>query len=503
MTPLITALTGRIGLPLSMLVASLLFRSLSFVPAVIDTDEGLYIVQAREWLAGTWPLIGVWDMHPIGAPALAALALTLPLPVILAIRVAGAIAVAGTGTALVILARTLGLPPVPAYAAGLLSVALTVNLGGLATNTEILFAPFAVAALAIAAREAVAALDEGEAPRLGALAAAGLLIGVALTIKTIAFFEGCFAFAIVAGAGLASRELPPSRLPVFALVYAAACGLPTFAIAIAYAAQGAFGVFLDVWFVAPFRYVGARVVVRDAAWMVVSVILFLAWPFLLAAMTLLPGAGVARPARFGAAWLLAAALSIAAPGMYFNHYFLILLPPLSLLAAAGAWALARRIIPARPGLVLTVMLGALAMNSWLADAARRVELGPGFRRADPVREVAQAVREAAPAGATIYVVNYHPVVYVLAEMAVPTRFVFPAHLAGWYSGVTGIDADAEVDRVLAARPAVIVVDRGWWTAIRPPVRPMIEAALARDYVFHARVLEANGPVEIHRLKDNP
>lgn len=503
MNPLVTALTGRIGLPLSMLVASLLFRSLSFVAAVIDTDEGLYIVQAREWLAGTWPLIGVWDMHPIGAPAVAALAMMLPLPTILAIRLAGAVAVAATGTALVVLGRTLGLPAAAAYAGGILSVALTVNLGGLATNTEILFAPFAVTALAIAAKEAVAALDEGEAPGLGALAGSGLLIGIALTIKTIAFFEGCFVFAVIAGAGLVSRELPPRRLPLFALVYAAACGFPTFAIAIAYAAQGAFGVFVDVWFVAPFRYVGARIAFRDAAWMTVSVVLFLAWPFALAAATLLPGAGVARPAQFGAAWLIVGVVSIAAPGMYFNHYFLILLPPLSLLAAAGAWALARALMPARPGLLLSVMIGVLAVNSWVADAARRVELGPGFRRADPVRQVADAVRAAAPDGAAIYVVNYHAVIYALSGMAVPTRYVFPAHLAGWYSGVTGIDADAEVARVLAARPAAIVVDRGWWTAIRPPIRQMIEAALARDYVLAARVQEANGPVEIYRLRGEP
>lgn len=503
MNPLLATLTGRLGLPLSMLAAALLFRSLSFVPTVIDTDEGLYIVQAREWLAGTWPLIGVWDMHPIGAPALAAFAMMLPVPVIFAMRLAGAIAVAATATALVVLARALGLAPVAAYGAGVLSVALTVNLGGLATNTEILFAPFAVTALAIATREAVAALDEGEAPRTRALIAAGLLVGIALTIKTIAFFEGCFVFAVIVGAGLASGELPLRRVPLLALLYAAACAFPTLVIALAYAVQGAFGVFVEVWFVAPFRYVAARIAFRDAAWMVVSVVLFLAWPFALTAATLLPGAGVARPARFGAAWLVVAAISVAAPGMYFNHYFLILLPPLALLAASGAWALAGVIMPARPGLLVSVMLGVLAMNSWVSDAARRVELGPGFRREDPVRRVAEAVRAAVPPGSTIYVANYHPVVYVLADMALPTRFVFPAHLAGWYSGVTGIDADAEVARVLAGRPAAIVVDRGWWTAIRPPLRPVIEAALARDYEFHARVLESNGPVEIYRLRGAP
>jgi hypothetical protein len=496
-------LTGRVGLPLSMLAASLVLRSLSFVPAVIDTDEGLYILQAREWLAGTWPLIGVWDMHPIGAPALVSLALMLPLPVIFAVRLLGAVAVAASGTALFALGRTLGLPAVPAYAAGLLSVALTTKFGGLATNTEVLFAPFIVTALAVAAREAVRTLDEGSPPRGTRVVLAGLVVGVALVIKPVAFFEGCFAFLVIVGPALAERQITLLRLLRLALLYAASCAAATALIALAYAVQGAFGIFLDVWFIAPFRYLGAAIAFRDGAWMLVSVVLFLLWPIMLSAAAALPGGGVGRTAWFGLGWLVATTLAIAAPGQFFNHYFLIWLPPLSLLAAAGAWALAQRVLPARPGLLLAAVLGFIAADYWVGDAARRIEVGPGFRRADPVRLVAQSLRDTVPEGSVVFIANYHPVVYVLADMEVPTRFAFPQHLAGWYSGVTGIDADAELARVLAARPAAVVVDRGWWTAIRPPARGVIEAALARDYAFAARVLEANGPVEIYRLKDAP
>ncbi|QXM24701.1 hypothetical protein KO353_16040 [Elioraea tepida] len=501
MSPLVPALTSPVGLALSMLAASLALRSLSFVPAVIDTDEGLYILQARDWLAGTWPLIGVWDMHPIGAPALVALALMLPLPVIFAVRLLGAVAVAVAGTALFALARVLGLPAVPAYAAGLLSIALTTNFGGLATNTEVLFSPFVVAALALAAREGVRTLDDLQPPRPVRIALAGLLVGIALVIKSVAFFEGCFAFAVMVGPALTKRLLAPPALLRHAALYTAACGAPTLLVGLAYAAQGAFDIFLDVWFVAPFRYLGAAITFRDGAWMLVAVTLFLIWPIVLAAATALPGGEVRRVAGFGLGWLVATTLAIAAPGQFFNHYFLIWQPPLSLLAAAGAWALARRILPARPGLLLAAALGFIAADTWTGDAARRIETGPGFRRADPIRLVAQSLREIVPEGSTVYIANYHPVVYVLSGMAVPTRFAFPQHLAGWYSGVTGIDADAELDRVLAARPAAIVVDRGWWTAMRPPARAAIEATLGRHYEFAARVLEANGPVEIYRLRD--
>ena len=503
MSPLVPVLTGRVGLPLSMLAASLALRSLSFVPAVIDTDEGLYILQAREWLAGTWPLIGVWDMHPIGAPALVALALMLPLPVVFAVRLLGAIAVAASGTALFALARTLGLPAVPAYAAGLLSIALTSNFGGLATNTEVLFAPFLITALAISAREGVRALDDWQPPRQGRVALAGLLVGIALLIKPVAFFEGCFAFVVMVGPALAARLVSPAVLLRLAALYAASCGAATALVGLAYAAQGAFGIFLDVWFAAPFRYLGAAISFRDGAWMLVAVILFLIWPIVLAAAAALPGADVARVAWFGLGWLAATTLAVAAPGQFFNHYFLIWQPPLSLLAASGAWALARRVLPSRPGLLLAAVIGFIASDYWTGDAARRIETGPGFRRADPVRLVADALRETVAEGSVVFIANYHPVVYVLADMAVPTRFAFPQHLAGWYSGVTGIDADAELARVLAARPAAIVVDRGWWTAMRPPARATIEATLARDYAFAARVLEQNGPVEIYRLKDAP
>ena len=496
---------SRLGLPLALFGAALLFRALAFVPAVIDTDEGLYILQAREWLSGTWPLIGVWDMHPIGAPALIALAMLLPLDPVIAVRLLGAASVAATATALAALGRTLGLPAPVAAGAGLLSVALSVLFGGLATNTEILFAPFIVTALALAAREGVATLDRGEPPRAGPLVAVGLVAGIALTIKPVAFFEGCFAFAVAVGPAVLLREIAPARLLLLAGLYAAAAGAPTALIALAYLAQGALSVFVDVWFAAPFRYVGAAIALRDAAWMVVAALLFLAWPLVLAiaAVPLRRRVGSGRAVAFGIAWFAVATLAVAAPGMFFNHHFLVWLPPVALLAAAGAWAVAGLLAPHDRALVAGAMIALVAADAWVTDAAKRIETGPGFRRADPVRAVARSLSGTVPPGSTVWIVNYHPVVYVLADMAVPTRFAFPQHLAGWYSGVTGIDADAEIDRVLASRPAAIVVDRGWWSAIRPPIRGVVEAALARDYAFAARVLEANGPVEIYRLRGAP
>lgn len=123
-----------------MLAAALLCRWMAFVPAVIDTDEGLYMLQAREWLRGNWPFVAVWDMHPPGAPALIALALAILGESIRSVRLLGAFCVAVTGWALDGLVRAAGGAPALALTAGLAYVVLTPTLTGLATNTEILFA---------------------------------------------------------------------------------------------------------------------------------------------------------------------------------------------------------------------------------------------------------------------------------------------------------------------------------------------------------------------------
>ncbi len=50
--------------PLLMLLAAFLLRAASFRLSVIDWDESLYLLQAREWLRGGWPLVATWDIHP-------------------------------------------------------------------------------------------------------------------------------------------------------------------------------------------------------------------------------------------------------------------------------------------------------------------------------------------------------------------------------------------------------------------------------------------------------
>jgi hypothetical protein len=62
--------------------------------------------------------------------------------------------------------------------------------------------------------------------------------------------------------------------------------------------------------------------------------------------------------------------------------------------------------------------------------------------------------------------------------------------------------EVELARVLAARPRVIVVDRGWMQTMRRPAAAQVLAAVAEEYDLAATVAEQRGPVEIYRLREH-
>ena len=219
--------------PLFFFALALVLRVFSFVAAVIDTDEGLYMLQAREWLRGGWPLVAVWDMHPVGAPAIFAVTMAIFGEGIWVLRVLGAACVAATASALSHAVRYAGGSPAIGLAAGVFYIAHSGLLGGLATNTEILFAPLVGWAMALGLRGAVDALERNKAPRWRDLAMMGGLIGFALTIKPVTFFEGSLAWLILVLPALRLGLIGLPRLFALAAAYAAICATPTLLVAVA------------------------------------------------------------------------------------------------------------------------------------------------------------------------------------------------------------------------------------------------------------------------------
>jgi 4-amino-4-deoxy-L-arabinose transferase-like glycosyltransferase len=490
--------------PLLFLLAAVLLRSLTFLQAVFDTDEGLYIVQAREWLRGNWPIVAIWDMHPVGAPAMFAAAFAVFGQSMVTVRLLAILCVTATAWAIFGLVRAAGAPRTVGLGAGMIYLAFSVRLGGAATNTEILFAPFVVLALAVGVAGTRGVLALGEAPRTAQLIGMGLAMGCAFAIKPVVTPEGCLAFALLTFPALAMRLLPVRRFLLWALAYAGLVLVPTALLGLAYALRGELMAFLDGSFFAPFRYSLGRLPLPEAIRYTAVTALTLIWPIALAALAVMRWGGRrgtgGRLTRIGLIWFGCATIAVVGPGFFFQHYFLMWLPPLAVLAGLGAWVFARIARPGWRRFAYALTIGAVVIHSWLGAFVPRLDRGIGIALPDPVQEVAAAIRQELAPGETIFIANYHPVVYFLAGAEVPTRYIFPAQLTGNHYQVTGIDPEEEVRRILGTQPRMIVVDRGWWWSIRPEAATLIEAALSEDYELAETVAEERGPVEIWRRR---
>jgi hypothetical protein len=215
---------------LVVILAAVVLRAPGYTASVLDPDEGLYLAQAAAWLQGGWPFLAVWDMHPLGAPAMLLAAKALVPDPVLAMRLTGTLAVAATALGLRAIALLFGAGPVTALSVGLLYIAHSTVLGGLATNTEILFAPWVVMAAFLLLREA----RSDEPARPGIVAGAGLLVGLALLIKQVVALEAsvlwltmvvepgrpvAFRGAWSSSSRFSSRSAPACRLGSWALGY--------------------------------------------------------------------------------------------------------------------------------------------------------------------------------------------------------------------------------------------------------------------------------------------
>jgi len=481
------------------LLAAFLLRSPGILRAAIDPDEGLYILQAQAWMGGGWPYLAVWDMHPPGAPALLMPVLAVVGDPVLALRLTGVLAVATTASLLCGTARLLGAGSATSLAAGLLFIAYSVLPGGLATNTEILFAPFVAAVARLLLNDVL----RGHPPRASLVFAAGLCAGVALWVKQTTALESSALWLTMLGLAMAARPIAWWRVAVQAALFALGAGAPTLGVAAGYAATGHFEPWLRGNLLAPLAYPGEDGIAPGLR-LGLAVALPPLSPLLLACAGLaFPDPLARRAGLLLSPWLGAAALAVALPGKWYDHYFLVLAAPLSIIAAFALAAIARHALRpelSRPGFAILVGLSAAVPVAAMLHP--RLAHGIGLREADPVRQVAHAVTRELRPGEALFVANWHSITYALARQRPPTRYAFPFHLSGRIQGLTGEDMDAELARVLAIPPGVIVLaaDEVRWRGMRAAARAAIETQVRRDYDLVASVHDGVGEVQVWRRR---
>ena len=174
---------------LALLAALVMVLRLPALPqSVVDWDESIYLLMARSMLQGHAPYTVIWDNKPPGLYALFALAQIVFGQTVLAMRLLAMLAVTATCFLLWLYGSILLGSWAIGALAGLFYAVFSMQNGGLASNAEIMWAPFTVAAfLLLGQRTGVpATLQPGR--RLTFLVI-GLLLGIAIQIKAVAGME--------------------------------------------------------------------------------------------------------------------------------------------------------------------------------------------------------------------------------------------------------------------------------------------------------------------------
>jgi len=422
---------------------------------VIHVDEQYYLLVGDRMLHGAVPYVDFWDRKPPGLFLLFAAMRLLPGDGILAYQLTATLFAALTAGMIALSARRLGARTVGAAAAGCAYLLWLGFLSGRGGQSPVFYNLFMAAAGWLTLRlPALAAARDKRAIALQG-AAACLLAGLAIQTKYTPAVEGAFF-------GLAHcwyLHRAGARLPLLGAAAAlwALLGLaPTLAAIGWYHAQGP-AVFASFWFsnfasVALRRgYPAAKIAGRLAGTTAQLS------PFLVAAALSWRWQPAARRAELGVAlgWLVAALIGFAMIGAFFDHYALPLLVPFAIVAAP-ALGRCRRLLAA-------------------SAAAAAILFAVHWETEPDDRATAQAAARIVAAHADQgcpYVFAGDSVLYLLGHACVPTAYAFPSTLAyAAEQGATGIDEAAEVRRIMAARPPVVVT-------MDPPLAPWNQQSLA-------------------------
>jgi hypothetical protein len=439
-------------------------RFQQFGNPIIHIDEQFYLLVGDRMLHGMVPYIDIFDRKPIGLFLLYAAIRCLGGSGIIQYQlVAAAFAV---GTAWVIFRSALRITnPTGATLAGalyLLWIPLLTGQGGQSPVFYNFFVALAAWLIMPGDREA----SDGALLKRGTCAM--LLIGIALQIKYSALFEGMF-FGIY----LLWRSFRLSRMRHIVrngTLWVAAALLPTIIAASFYWWRGSLAEF---WF-ANFESIRLRgsLDAGDSAKNAATLALYLSVLLIVAASgakAMITRRNAPPAAGFVTGWLLVALVSVIGFGYYFDHYGLPVVAPAALCAAPFLGDRKKRLWSS------LVLAGALGACLLLPYKHQRLRGTPA--------EFNALVSVIAPfSGGGLLVWDNLPALYYATHAPLPGRYPFPTHLRDNNElGAIGVDRDAELARIMANQPKVVVVEQGKPGAVLGESTLRLMGDLRRDY----------------------
>ena len=345
---------------------------------------------------------------------------------------------------------------------------------GFLGDAEVLLAPFATAAILLACGEDVA---------LSTAAVAGLLGGCALQMKLSALPIVALPMLVLA------RHARRPRRAVAA--YFCAALAPFVLEAALYARADALPAFLDANVGATLRRTsGLRsgILSENLGWFFAQLRIY-APAFELALVALPAVARRQRLAAFG--WPAAALASIVGIGEFYDRQFVLTQAPIALLGGIGLRAtidyVRKRFSERGAALVLAVVfLATFALHDYwetaqaLTIAYHRAILREPAYRAGSHAEIVVALRALRPR--SLFVIQESPTLYDELAVASPTRYAYTDHLLdARLAAMTGVPGPAELQRIFARHPAVVVAGSYREPRFDRAAVSVIERRLRADY----------------------
>jgi hypothetical protein len=299
--------------------------------------------------------------------------------------------------------------------------------------------------------------------------AAMLLCGLAMTFKQISFIEGGF-FGLGFLWLFMRREASMAWMAVTALAMIAVALLPSALSLLGFALAGPaqLDAFVSASFTSLFKKGGWEAAAKLAG--LTYFVLFLG-PLLIMAIA---GAHDRRKLRAFTTqdqlligWMAAAVLGYAAIPHFFDHYTLPVVVPLAISAST--------LFDRSSGkLFFAALVAFCVMQPPIRDLAKSRRSQAEFARV--VRAVDESRR-----GGCIYIGDGPTRLYSVTGACTVTHYLFPDHLnLSIEAGAVGVDTAMELNRILAARPAVIVTQGRNPRRYSPAYRAFL-AHVRRDY----------------------
>ena len=468
--------TGKYNLIIGaiFLVAAALSRLPSFFTSVYDWDESLYFMMAEQWRAGHLPYIALWDNKPVGIYAIFTVFQDIFGDRLFAMRIAVVIFVAATAFVIFKIAGTMRyhdkrLLNRSGLLAGLAFILCSISNDGLAANTEL----FMITFTSLAVLCAVHPIHFKNTPaRRGFLT--GLLLGISLMIKFVVIFEiPAILFALL----FLHRAVTPRQIAAILLACLAGGLLPALLTVLLYFYSGHLDqlIYSDIGANFLRESVGFRLVFSDIAAKILKwfplycaafiMVFSLAFAILKAPQNTFQDTG-RRFQEFLVLWLLGAALGIISGKSFYSHYFIQILPPLCICLAWAIIAFAQgmnsrsfRVAGALLCSIFLIPAMSAAITIWISlHAIMTVQGGKISFHADASQQIADDISRVDPGhSAKLYVFDYEPIIYVLADAVPPTRFAYPPFLTTCLlARVAGVQPQDELNRILATNPEFIV-----------------------------------------------